>query len=107
MTSMILSVMVPVIVVTMVVAVLALVAVAAYTIARHRFEALSNRSLAVDDAIYQAVGAAMAEMAERAGADRDAAVRTALQHSAVVDIGRQTVVQFTIAADLRIPGVTS
>jgi Tfp pilus assembly protein PilN len=31
----------------------------------------------------------------------------ALQHSAVVEIGRQKVVQFTIAADLRVPGVTS
>ena len=31
----------------------------------------------------------------------------ALQHSAAVEVGRQKVVQFTIAADLRVPGVTS
>ena len=36
------------------------------------------------DVVYEAIDAAMAEMAQRSGAERDAAVRAALEQSAVL-----------------------
>jgi DNA recombination protein RmuC len=67
------------------VAVAVLAAVAAYEAARRRFvDSAAVRAAAVDEAIYDAVGAAMADVAARAGADRDAAVKVALEQAAVL-----------------------
>lgn len=60
-----------------------LAAAIAYAVARRRL-AEAGPTLAVDEALHDAVGAALAELSARAGAERDVAVRTALEHSAVL-----------------------
>ncbi len=74
----------------------ALAAGVAYYLAARRFAAAP----AVDDAVYQAVDAALAEIAERAGADRDLAVRTALEHAAVLNREQLGAAATGVQADL-------
>ncbi len=65
------------------VAVATLAAAIAYAAARRRFVE-ADPPVAVDEAIHEAVDAALAELSARAGAERDLAVRAALEHSAVL-----------------------
>lgn len=63
----------------------ALAAAVAYEAARRRFADTSDQQVAaVDEAICAAVTTAMAQLSTRAGADRDTAVRVALEQSAVL-----------------------
>jgi len=74
-----------VVLVLLAVAAAALAAAAAYELARRRFGADSHEQLAsVDETVHSAVSAAMAELATRAGIDRDAAVSAALEQAAVL-----------------------
>ncbi len=67
------------------VAVAALAAAAAYELARRRFGAEAHDQLvSVDETMHAAVASAMAELAARAGTDRDVAVRAALEQAAVL-----------------------
>ncbi len=60
----------------------ALAAAIAYEVARHRFAGAGPQ--AIDESVHEALDAALAELAARAGAERDAAVRAALEQSAVL-----------------------
>jgi DNA recombination protein RmuC len=60
---------------------LAVAAAGAYEVARRRFAAGPHD---VDAAVHDALGAALAELSTRAAADRDVAVRAALEQSAVL-----------------------
>jgi DNA recombination protein RmuC len=62
-----------------------LAAAAAYEVARRRFAGLTaDEAQCVDDAIHDALASALAELSSRAGAERDVAVRVALEQSAVL-----------------------
>ena len=82
------------------VAAVALAAAVAYDVARRRFAAAAEQSAAVDDVVYEAVGAAMTEVVARAGADRDAAVRAALEQAAVLQREQMGSAATALAADL-------
>jgi DNA recombination protein RmuC len=69
--------------VLLVVAAATVAAAIAYAAARRRFVDACPPA-AVDEAIQDAVDAALAELSARAGAERDLAVRAALEHSAVL-----------------------
>jgi DNA recombination protein RmuC len=60
-----------------------LAAALAYAAARRRF-AEAEATVPVDKAIHEALGVALAELSARAGAERDVAVRLALEQSAVL-----------------------
>jgi len=59
-----------------------LAAAVAYEVARHHFAAAETQ--AMDATVHDALGVALAELAARAGSERDAAVRAALEQSAVL-----------------------
>jgi DNA recombination protein RmuC len=69
--------------VLLVMSVATLAAAIAYAAARRRFGE-AEPPVAVDEAIHDAVDAALAELSARASAERDLAVRAALEHSAVL-----------------------
>jgi DNA recombination protein RmuC len=59
-----------------------LAAAVAYEVARHRFAGADTHE--IDASVHGALDVALAELAARAGAERDAAVRAALEQSAVL-----------------------
>jgi DNA recombination protein RmuC len=59
-----------------------LAAAVAYEVARHRFAGADTE--AIDETMHEALGVALAELSARAGVERDAAVRAALEQSAVL-----------------------
>jgi DNA recombination protein RmuC len=59
-----------------------LAAAVAYEVARHRFAGAGTQ--AIDASVHEALDVALAELTARAGAERDAAVRAALEQSAVL-----------------------
>ena len=59
-----------------------LAAAVAYEVARHRFAGADTQ--AIDESVHEALDVALAELTARAGAERDAAVRAALEQSAVL-----------------------
>jgi len=72
--------------VTLGLALVALAALGAWEAARRRFGAPAEDSAeAVDAAMQEAVSVALGEIAARAGADRDAAVRAALEQAAILN----------------------
>ena len=59
-----------------------LAAAVAYEVARRRFAGADTQAL--DESVHEALDVALAELTARAGAERDAAVRAALEQSAVL-----------------------
>ena len=62
----------------------ALAAAVAYEVARRRFAGAEAEAEAIDVTVHEALEAALSELSARAGAERDAAVRAALEQSAVL-----------------------
>jgi DNA recombination protein RmuC len=75
----------------------ALAAAGAYEVARRRFAAGPDD---VDAAVHEALDVALAELSSRAAADRDAAVRAALEQSAVLQREQLGAAASAVQADL-------